>query len=294
MMDSLNKELIDAKKSLMKLDKQNKTSTKKYKFLQDKIHLYFDSIYDTTEAEKFIIGTFWAKAYDVYKDGGYITNDLYVAKARFKYESMKLKKMIKKHCIKQKRALDIGCGDGRYTREFAKDFKEVVGIDLSKKRVEANNSSNSCKNVKYLNENFITMKKDKLGKFDFVFVGDIFMYTTDAEIENVFQSLLKLLKKDGVLIIRESTLIHNEGYWKSKGYVAYYRNVEFYKNGVFKESFKKAYRNYGYSLYYLDKFFNIFPNKRKKILQKPKRVEKIVKKFVDIYKKSSHFYIHKV
>ncbi len=60
-MDKLNKELIKAKKRLDELDLQGKTyeNDNEYKFLQDKIHLYFDSSYDTTKAEKFIINSFW-------------------------------------------------------------------------------------------------------------------------------------------------------------------------------------------------------------------------------------------
>jgi len=292
--NKLNKELISNKKKLMKLEKLNQTNSKEYNLLQDKIHLYFDSDkYDTTDTEKFIIGTFWDNAYNLYKDGGYITNDKYISKTRFKYETIKLKSILKENSTNTRRALDIGCGNGRYTKQFSKIFDEVIGIDLSQQRVDKNNQNNKYKNIKYLDENFITMKKDSLGKFDFVFVGDIFMYTSDKDVKKVFKHLLKLLTKDGILIIRESTMIHSDSYWKSKAYVAYYRNVDFYKNGVFKNTFNKSYRNYGYSLYYLDKYFSIFNDKRKSIAKNTLLIENIVKDYVDKYKKSSHFYVHK-
>jgi len=293
-MNKLNKKLIKAKQRLIYLDSIQKTTSKEYKYLQDKIHLYFDSKYDTTEAEQFIISTFWAKAYDTYVDGGYITNDKYVSKVRFDYEIKKINKIFKKHLKHNTRALDIGCGNGRYTKKFAKKFDEVIGIDLSQKRVDENNQQNKNVNITYLNENFITMSKDTLGKFDFVFVGDIFMYTSDKDVEKVFKSLLKLLKKDGILIVRESTLIYGDSYWKSKGYVAYYRNIEFYKEGIFKDYFKKVYRNYGYSLYYFDKYFNTYPKQKNKIEKKPMLLEKLVKKYIDKHKKSSHFFIYGV
>ena len=293
-MNKFDKEIVSAKKRIIKIQqKQQKLKIKKQK-LQDKIHLYFDSKYDTSDAEKYIISTFWAKAYDNYTDGGYITNDTYISKVRFDYETKKLNKILKKYSTNNKRALDIGCGDGRYTKEFAKNFNEVIGIDLSQKRVNENNQQNTNTNITYLNENFITMPKDTLGKFDFVFVGDIFMYTNDNDVEQVFTNLLKLLKKDAILIVRESTLIYGEDYWKSKSYVAYYRNVGFYQKVIFKDYFKKAYRNYGYSLYYFDKYFNTYTKQKDKIEKKPMLLEKLVKKYIDKHKKSSHFFIYKM
>lgn len=294
-MNKLNQELIEAKKRLEVIEEEKKKLEEEYKFLQDKIHLYFDSDeYNTDETEKYIISDFWSKAYKKYKDGGYITNDEYMSKVRFDYEIKELEKIIKENIKNKSRALDIGCGNGRYTKEFAKLFENTVGIDLSKERIIQNNEENQNPNINYICENFMTMQKDTLGKFDFVFVGDIFMYTPSNDVENVYNNLLKLLNKDGFLVIRESTLIHGSNDWKSRSYVAYYRNVDFYKSGIFEKSFVNLYRNYGYSLYYLDKYFNIFKDARKDIENNPFLLKEIVPKFVDKSLKSSHFYLHKV
>lgn len=294
-MNKLNKELIANKKQLIILEKLNQTTSSEYKLLQDKIHLYFDSNkYDTSDVESFIINSFWSKAYDFYEDGGYITNDIYLAKTRFKYEILKLKSILQKNITNTKRALDIGCGNGRYTKKFSNIFDEVIGIDLSQIQIDKNIKKNTKDNINYTNENFITMKKNTLGKFDFVFVGDIFMYTRDKDVEKVFKNLLKLLSKGGTLIIRESTLLYGSNYWKSKDYVAYYRNVDFYKSGIFTNTFEKVFRNYGYSLYHLSKFFNVFQEERKKVLKNPLLLENIIKNYVNKYEKSSHFYLYKV
>src|SRR5574344_2856174 len=142
-MNKLNSELIEAKKRLNEIEELKIKLDDEYKFLQDKIHLYFDSkIHNTNEAEKFIIGDFWSKAYKLYKDGGYITNDEYISKVRFEYESKLLEKIINENIANKNRALDIGCGEGRYTKEFAKLFSNVVGLDLSQDRVDRNNSEN--------------------------------------------------------------------------------------------------------------------------------------------------------
>lgn len=293
-MDKLNKELIEAKKRLAQLDKLNKSSTKQYIFLQDKLHLFLDGKYDTIHTEKFIISSFWQDAYKKYKDGGYITNDKYISKVRFKYEKIVLNDKLNKFCKKSKKALDIGCGNGRYTKEFAKRFDEVVGIDLSKKQIKQNQIKNKKENIKYLNENFIDADSSKLSKFDFIFVGDIFMYTNIKDVKKVFKSLLNLLNKDGLLIVRESSMDIGFEDYKSKNYVAYYRNKEFYKSGIFKDNFVKSYRNNGYNLYNLDKFFNVNKNKRDEVKNNPLLLDDIVKNYVSKYLKSSYFYIYKV
>lgn len=294
-MDKLNKELISIKNQLNILSLKKETTSDKYNKLQNKLHLYLDSSkYKTIDTEKYIISDFWSNAYKNYSDGGYITNDMYLAETRFTYETLKLEKILKKNCKNSIRALDIGCGNGRYSKHFSKLFDEVIGIDLSKQRIEKNTKKNTKKNISYLNENFITMKKDTLGKFDFVFVGDIFMYTCDKNIKDVYSYLLKLLNKDGVLIVRESTLKYGKQDWKSKNYVAYYRNQKFYKTGIFKDNFQKMYKNYGYSLYYLDKYFTTYKDKKNDIRMNPVLLENVVENYVDKYQRSSFFYIYKL
>lgn len=199
-----------------------------------------------------------------------------------------------KFCKNSKRALDIGCGNGRYTKKFAKRFDEVVGIDLSKKQIKQNQKDNKQKNIQYLNEDFIESNNSELGKFDFIFVGDIFMYTNDKDIEKVFSSLLKLLDKDGLLIVRESVLNIGYEYYKSKNYVAYYRNKEFYINGIFKNQFFKSYQNCGYNLYDLEKYFSVFKEKREQIIKETVLLDKIVKTYISKYLKTSNFFIYKV
>ena len=291
-MDKLNKKLIKIHKKLS--DNKLDLKSKDYALFQDKLHLYLDSpVHDTSKVEQHIIASFWKNAYKNYKDGGYITNDDYTAKVRFSYEMKKIQKLIQTNTKDKTRALDIGCGNGRYAREFAKMFDEVVAIDLSKKQIRHNKKNNTLTNLTYLYENFITMPKNELGSFDFVFVGDIFMYTNDKEVEKTFLALLKLLGDSGILLVRESTQIVGFSSWKSKNYVAYYRNVDFYKNGVFSRYFLEKQRNYAYHLYYLNKYFHTFPKMKKKVQKNPLLLEKIVKEFSDIYTKSSHFFLYK-
>lgn len=291
-MDKINKEIIEAKLRLHEIEKQKKNLDEEYQYLQDKIHLYFDSPnIDTTEAEKFIISYFWQNAYREYKDGGYITNDEFISDVRFRYECELIKKIINRHCIKRRKALDLGCGNGRYTRFLAKFFDEVVGADLSEHRIEQNIKENKLKNVSFTCKDAMDLKSEK---FDFVFASDIFMYIADKDIEDVFQGLLKLVKKDQILLTRDSIKnIGNEAY-RSKNYIAYYRNFKFYTMGIFEKYFEKYYKNSGYNLYHLNKFFNVHKEKKAKVYKDPSILDSIVLNSVDSYLKTSHFYVYKV
>lgn len=291
-MDKLNQELIDARKRLYDIEEEKKKLEEEYSFLQDKIHYYFDSSIDTSDTEKFIINDFWSNAYKKYKDGGYITNDEYISKVRFDYEIQLLNKIIEEECRNKKIALDIGCGNGRYTREFSNKFELIVGLDLSTKQIDENKKENNNPKIEYINDDFMTMDNSNLQKFDFIFVGDIFMYTNEKSVNKVFNNLIKLLNDNGILIVRESTRIIGFEDYKSKNYVAYYRNYNYYKSGIFKDSFKKSYRNSGYNLYHLDKYFSVFKEQKRIIENNPLLLDKIVEESVDKFMKSSHFYLY--
>ncbi len=293
-MNKLNKELINIKKQLDKFDLQGKTyeNDAKYKFLQDKLHLYFDSTtHDTTDAEKYIMNIFWQNAYTKYKDGGYVTNDLTIREIRYPYELMLMKKMIKKHCKNFDSALELGCGNGKTCEFLSNKFKNVVGVDLSQSQIEKNQKNNSHKNIKYLCQNAFDVDE----KYDFVFASDMFTCTPDSEMKAMFKKLTNLLKGGGVLLVRESSKISgkDENY-ASKNYVAYYRNHKTYTKGIFKPYFVKKYRNYGYSAYHLGKYFSVFGEKQKeKIKKNPKLFKKIVKNFVNPHLRTSHFYVYR-
>lgn len=291
-MDKINKEIIEAKLRLHEIEKKKKSLDEEYQLLQDKIHLYFDSPnIDTTEAEKFIISYFWQNAYKDYKDGGYITNDEFMSDVRFRYECNLLEKIINENCTKKTRALDIGCGNGRYTKFFANFFDEVVGADLSKPVIEQNIKENELANVSFTCKNVMDLENDK---FDFVFASDMQTYTNDNETQKVFENLISLLKdNNSVLLTRESTRDIGKEAYKSRKYVAYYRNFTYYTENFFAKKFVKLYKNYGYNMYHLNKFFNVHKDSKNEVYKNPMLLEEIVKKHIDPFAKTCYFFVYK-
>ena len=294
-MNKLNKDLIETKKKLTKVEKKIEKLNTEAQYLQDKLHFYFDSSqYDTTDAESFIISDFWSKAYDVYRDGGYITNDEFISEVRFKYETQLLDNIIDKSQIKKERVIDICCGNGRYTQHFSKTFLNTVGIDLSEPRISKNIEENKNSSVHFYNADFMNLNESEFGTFDLVFASDIFTYTHTKNINTVFKKLLNLVNKNGILLLRESTRLIGYEDYKSRNYVAYYRNKKFYKKGIFKKNFEQSYRNFGYNLYHMNKYFNVHPNAKEQLKENPGLIKNMVMEAVDKHQRSCHFYVYKV
>ena len=103
--------------------------------------------------------------------------------------------------------LDIGCGNGKITKEISSQFKKTIGIDLSKEGIkQANEYSN--KNLSFKNvdmEDLIEIEK----KFDFITSFEVIehQYLPDLFLKNIS----KLLKINGYFLV--STPFH--GYIKN-------------------------------------------------------------------------------
>lgn len=103
--------------------------------------------------------------------------------------------------------LDIGCGNGKMTKEISSQFKKTIGIDLSKEGIkQANKYSN--KNLSFKNvdmKDLIEIEK----KFDFITSFEVIehQYLPDLFLKNIS----KLLKINGYFLV--STPFH--GYIKN-------------------------------------------------------------------------------
>ncbi len=267
---------------------------KKITRLMDKIHCCLEApAIDTAELEYHIIQSFWETAYQKYHDGGYISNDAQMCQIRFDYETQLLEKILRRHVASYQRAIDICCGNGRYSFFFDQYFDTTIGLDLSGKQIRDN--SMRYPQIRFVNENFITMKdKNKLGTFDFVYVSDIFTYTQDKDIPATFNALKQMLKPGGVLVIRESCRILGRENYASYRYVAYYRNRKFYEKGIFRENFVRRYRNFAYNLYNMDRVFRLFPKLKKQIQNHPAKLKPLVKKYISPNHRSCYFYVYQL
>jgi 2-polyprenyl-6-hydroxyphenyl methylase / 3-demethylubiquinone-9 3-methyltransferase len=113
-----------------------------------------------------------------------------------------IKKQILKHFsdIKDLNILDIGCGGGLVSEQFAKMQANVTGIDASTKNIEVAKIHAKKSN---LNINYIATSAEELlkenKKFDIVFALEIIEHV--ANVEEFIKSCSNLVKPNGLVFV---------------------------------------------------------------------------------------------
>lgn len=117
----------------------------------------------------------------------------------------------KRHIFKKIRVgrndlvLDLGCGVGGWAIEFAKKCAHVVAVDFSPKLLDLAKETAEAQHI--LNIEFICSSAINFSypvQFDLIFLGGLFKYLNDEDVEKVIAELKKLLKPNGKIISRES------------------------------------------------------------------------------------------
>ena len=87
--------------------------------------------------------------------------------------------------------LDFGCGVGRITEHMAKDFKRVVGVDISPTMIaQGRKRLKVFKNIKFLETDGVNIPLPE-NSFDFVFSYLVFQHIKDRNIfEGAFREIL--------------------------------------------------------------------------------------------------------
>jgi len=177
------------------------------------------------------INSFWKQAYSDVDDGGYISDDALLNHYRFLVEKSELLSFIEKHVPKnsRKRALDIGCGNGKFTEIMADYFDYVDAIDLSQEIITKNREENKKDNCSYHCESLEAFAKRVDIHYDFIYVGGVLMYIDELKIEESYKALDKLLNREAILVIRESVMSRKRVDNISESYIAYYREANYYQ-----------------------------------------------------------------
>ena len=98
-----------------------------------------------------------------------------------------------------KKILDVGCGDGRYSSIFADSCKKYVGIDINEETIKLNNLNNIKNNVFYEVQNIIKYNPNE--KFDIIILSLAFHEIDIKEQGLAIINMLHLLDKNGQIII---------------------------------------------------------------------------------------------
>lgn len=110
----------------------------------------------------------------------------------------KLKKYIGKYANKKNTAIDFGCGVGKALPLLAPFFKEIIGVDVSKKCIAIAKTS-PYKNVTF-KEADLAGKKIKLPSVDFAFCCNVAMSDDIKRNYRIIDNVLSTLNKGGVAL----------------------------------------------------------------------------------------------
>lgn len=133
--------------------------------------------------------------------------------------------------------LDFGCGTGRLTEFMAKDFKKVIGVDISATMIAQGRSRlKKLKNVELLeiDGQSIPLPDESI---DTVFSYLVFQHIKDREmVENSFREIFRILSPEGVFKV----LLRSD---KQKDMSRWWSGVEYNQ-----ESTRELYKKIGFSL----------------------------------------------
>ena len=110
----------------------------------------------------------------------------------------KLKKYVMKYANKKNTAIDFGCGVGKALPLLSPLFKEIIGIDVSKKCIAIAKSS-PYKNVSF-KEADLAAKKIDVPAVDFAFCCNVAMSDDVNRNHQIIHNVLNALNKGGVAV----------------------------------------------------------------------------------------------
>lgn len=156
-----------------------------------------------------------AKYYVLSDQGEDISEDAFKDAGKMDYKDLVLDDQIVKEKINiSSSVLEIGCGVGRMTEFFSRDFGSVCAIDISKKMIEqARERLKKYKNIKLVETNGISYPFDS-SAFDLVFSFIVFQHMPDKEtiMKNICE-VGRVLKSDGIAKIQFRGIRVAKGNW---------------------------------------------------------------------------------
>ena len=113
---------------------------------------------------------------------------------------------------KTDRVLDIACGTGYGTYEFALLAREVVGVDIDQATVDFAQQTFPSKNITYICGNAIDVQKIQRGKFNVCTSFETIEHLNEVDQELFVTGITKVLEPDGCFIVSTpNTQVYSSG-----------------------------------------------------------------------------------
>lgn len=133
---------------------------------------------------------------------------------------------------KNKKLLEIGCGNGRDSFFFVKKKIFVTAVDKSREAIKINNSNNKEKEIKFLNRDINNKNFSRIGKFDYIY-SRFFLHTINLNSETkLFNNLMKLGIPNKTIVLFEFRTVKDPLYKMGKRISKYERFTDHYRRFI--------------------------------------------------------------
>ena len=108
-----------------------------------------------------------------------------------KHRIVNFKKFFVSNIKKNSKVLDVGCGAGTLSYSIAKKAQKVIGIDISKSKINRAKARYSKENIEFIQADILQYEFDE--KFDYIILSNILEHIEDRySILNKFKPLTKI------------------------------------------------------------------------------------------------------
>jgi SAM-dependent methyltransferase len=124
-----------------------------------------------------------------------------------------INRWLAKHLGSGRRALDVGCGVGRYSIMLADRYDDVVGIDAAPAMIEIAERERSRSNIRYQARDVLSLAPERDGCFNLVLAINCILHVGPPEL--VLGHLRRLVAKGGTMLVVEPV---RPPTWRSQGW----------------------------------------------------------------------------
>ena len=159
-------------------------------------------------------------------------------------------KCVKKYRKKNDKILDYGCGRGRISKILSENGFRVVGVDLSKKSIEAAKNQR----IDGLEIEFIESEKfNKRAKYDGIVCSSVIEFVEDYQ--KLLKNFYEMLNDDGSIFI---SVANKNSIWRKYSYFRYKHekpHFNFQKSTWKPADFIVELKNSGFKKIKIEKYF---------------------------------------
>jgi cyclopropane fatty-acyl-phospholipid synthase-like methyltransferase len=138
-----------------------------------------------------------------------------IANLEEKPELLEMKTRLEQECIlpllplnTDTKLLDLGAGVGQWSFRFAPKVRKVVAVEYAESLVNIGRAEAAKRGI--TNVEFVVAPAESYKPatpFDVVFISGLFVYLTDEQASTLMSHVYKLVKNQGIIILRDGTSI---------------------------------------------------------------------------------------